>query len=104
MNKKGEFQQVGRVQPPVPVRVRRTGRPSARDTRSRAVAAPRNGPLSKEASRLLCAISTVGAEASLDPTDDRFVLVRKRRGEVSLGGGRFFLAQRQNRARISSCP
>ena len=90
MNKKDEFQQIGTVRSPVHVRGRTAGRPGPRNSRARSVAASRcGGPLSKDASRLLAAVSAADAEASIDPTDERFVLVRKRRGGVSLGGGRF---------------
>lgn len=45
--------------------------------------------LSREASRLLAALATPGAEARTDPFDGEALIVRREEGGISLGGGRF---------------
>lgn len=45
--------------------------------------------LSRDASRLLAALATPGAEARPDPFDGETLIVRRDAGGVSLGGGRF---------------
>src|SRR5215218_3024370 len=99
MNENREFQR-STLSSPAPVRKRRPGRPIARHSRGRAVSAPQAGsPLSKDASRLLSALAGTDAEGFVDPTDGTFVLVRKRRGTVSLGAGRFSIIAAEALAR-----
>src|SRR3954463_967480 len=100
MNKKSEFHPLN--SPPLPAanRQRRAGRPAARQSRGRANLEPHIGePLSKEAARLLTALAAPETEGLIDPTEEGFVLVRKRRGTVSVGAGRFGLAAAEALAR-----
>ena len=100
MNKKSEFHPVNPARLPVPNRQRRAGRPATRQSRGRANLAPHIGePLSKEAARLLAALSGPDTEGLIDPIEDGFVLVRKRQGGVSVGAGRFGLAAAEALAR-----
>src|SRR5215218_8390848 len=100
MNKKSEFQVVGPGRHPASSRPRAAGRPAARQSRGRGAVAPHIGePLSREAARLLAALAGTETEGLADPTEEGFVLVRKRQGPVSLAAGRFSLEAAEALAR-----
>src|SRR5690349_1839476 len=100
MNKKSEFQTPLSSLPVTPIRSRRAGRPPARHSQGRTKIAPTLGePLSREASRLLSALAGPETEALLDPTEDGFVMVRRRQGKVTVGAGRFSFAAADSLAR-----
>src|SRR3954451_16501845 len=100
MNKKSEFQTSISSLRATPIRSRRAGRAPARQSQGRRKVAPPIGePLSREASRLLAALAGPETEALPDPTEEGFVLVRRRQGAVTVGAGRFSSAAAEALAR-----
>lgn len=101
MNKKDDFRVSGVQRAPTALPLRRAGHSaSRRPAHGRAVPAPRTGEqLSREAARLLAALSGPECEGLADPVEDGFILVRKRQGAVSVGAGRFTMTAAEALAR-----
>ncbi len=95
MNNQDHCQTGSRLQGRADSRAERAGRSAharvaARGRVGRALRG--GGPLTKAAERLLAALVAPGAEGIVDPTDESAIILRKSRGGVSVGGGRFPLA------------
>ena len=92
MNKKGDCsdETISKKPDPAAGRSRRAGRRRDGEGQAREPSnLRRNDLLAKEAQRLLSALGLPEARVLLDPTDDKDVILQRRRAGVSVGAGRF---------------